>query len=358
MPVVTRSANSARDRCDLRLGFSLGEDPAERLEAIARFLADEAVEDEIYLTGMLADRLENYCAKLFGKPAALWFPSGTLAQMTAALIHAEETGRSAIGLHPTSHLLLHEKEGVEELARLEPVRVGSWHDVIKPQDIPEGLGALFIEIPQRHNGGLCPDWDGLSATVSAARIKGARLHMDGARLWSVRHALGAHSFSEICQPFDSIYASFYKDIGALSGAILVGEPDFIEKAKIWRHRAGGQLVRAWVEMADALRLLPKVIDDMPVWVESAGRLASSLHEAGLTVEPYPVQTNMFHVRLPINGDAFAKRRDTIAETTGVWLGGSTWDLDSRPGCSFEISVNRQLSKAEIQQIVGALLHAI
>lgn len=347
-----------RDQCDIRIGFPRGDEgsPARWLRTIADFLENENVTDEIYLSGQLVEKLETYCADVLGKPAALWFPTGTMAQAAAALIHAQATGRKSIALHPTSHLVLHEDDGVRELLKLDVAIMGEWPRVIDARDVQaldDDPACAFIELPQRHNGGLCPDWETLTGAVAAIHARGARAHMDGARLWSTRSALGGRSYAEICAPFDSIYASFYKEIGALGGAILAGDDAFIEQARLWRHRQGGLLIRGWPMIADALRRLPVVIDAMPGCLAAAREIAGLIREAGFEIEPWPVQTSLFHVRLPLTRAEFAAHRDAIARETRVWIGGSGWELDTRPGMSLEIAVDARLAAADRGRLVEA-----
>ncbi|WP_394692642.1 threonine aldolase family protein [Hyphobacterium sp.] len=350
--------SNLRDQCDIRIGFPRGDEgsPAQWLRTLADYLEQEDATDEIYLTGKLAEKLEAYCADLLGKPAALWFPTGTMAQAAAALIHAEATGRKTIALHPTSHLVLHEDDGAKELLKLDVAILGDWPRVIEARDV-EALendpACAFIELPQRHNGGLCPDWQTLTGAVDAIHARGAKAHMDGARLWSTRNALGGRSYADICAPFDSIYASFYKEIGALGGAILAGDEAFIEQAKIWRHRQGGLLIRGWPMIADTLRRLPVVIDAMPGWISAAKEIAGRIRDAGFEIEPWPVQTSMFHVRLPLTKAEFAAHRDAIARETQVWIGGSGWELDGRPGMSLEIAVDTQLAASSRERLSEA-----
>ncbi len=126
-----------RDQCDIRIGFPRGDEgsPARWLRTIADYLENEDATDEIYLAGKLAEKLEAYCVDLLGKPAALWFPTGTMAQAAAALIHAQATGRKSIALHPTSHLVLHEDDGVRELLKLDVAIMGEWPRVIDASDV-------------------------------------------------------------------------------------------------------------------------------------------------------------------------------------------------------------------------------
>lgn len=350
--------NELHSQCDIRIGFPRGDEgtPAQWLRTIADYLENEDVTDELYLTGKLAEKLETFCADLLGKPAALWFPTGTMAQAAAALIHADATGRKSIALHPTSHLVLHEEDGARELLQLDVEILGEWSRIIQASDVQaldEDPACAFIELPQRHNGGLCPDWETLTGAVDAIHARGARAHMDGARLWSTRDALGGRSYADICVPFDSVYASFYKEIGALGGAILAGEEDFIAQARIWRHRQGGLMIRGWPMIADALRRLPVVIKAMPDWITEARDIAGLIRETGFEIGPWPVQTNMFHVRLPLTKAEFTAHRDTIARETNVWIGGSGWALDARDGMSLEIAVDAQLAAADRGRLVAA-----
>jgi threonine aldolase len=347
-----------RDQCEIRIGFPRDDagTPADWLRTIADYLEGEAATDELYLSGKLAEKLEQQCADLLGKPAALWFPTGTMAQAVTALIHAEATGRETVALHPTSHLTLHENNGIEALAGLTAAPLGDWHRPITAEDVAAlrtDPACAFIELPQRHNGGLCPDWKTLNSVVEAIHARGAKAHMDGARLWSVREAFDGRSYTDICAPFDSVYVSFYKDIGALGGAMILGHEAFIEQAKIWRHRQGGLMVRAWVEMADALRRLPAAIAAMPDCIAAARSIADRLRNIGFAIEPWPLQTNMFHVRLPLTKPEFAEHRDAIAEETKVWIGGSGWELDGREGMSLEIAVDPQLALADRDRLLTA-----
>ncbi|WP_421787835.1 threonine aldolase family protein [Hyphobacterium sp.] len=351
-------ANALRDACDIRLGFPHDDagSPGDWLRDVAAYLDTQKVDDEIFMSGKLARNLEDHCAELLGKQAAVWFPTGTMAQLAAALIHAAAKGKRTIGLHPTSHLLLHEEDAIRALAGLEPVTVGEWARIIEPSDVEAAadLAALFIELPHRHTGGQCPDWDTLSATISAARQKGAATHLDGARLWSVRKAMGGRSYAEICAPFDTVYVSFYKDVGALGGAILAGSEDLMAQAKTWRHRQGGLQVRSWPVMADVLRRLPAAIESMPDCISAAGEIAGLFYNAGFEIEPFPVQTNIFHVRVPFSEDDFISHRDAIAAETRVWLGGAGWALDGRAGRSLEVTVSSRLASADRNRLDSAI----
>ncbi len=120
------------------------------------------------------------------------------------------------------------------------------------RDLDEPFGTLMLELPLRDPGFLLPTWEELTACVAAARDRGARVHFDGARLWETTHHFG-QTLDTIAALADSVYVSFYKTLGGLSGAMLVGETDFVASARAWRHRYGGNVYQQWPAALAALR---------------------------------------------------------------------------------------------------------
>ncbi|MBI1233968.1 MAG: threonine aldolase [Alphaproteobacteria bacterium] len=348
-----------RAGCDVTLGFPHDGDPkpAGRLRAIADVIEQRGWDDDTYLGGPLAEELERYVASLTGQPAALWFPTGTMAQGVAALIHAAETKRNTLLLHPSSHLELHERHGYREAHHLEAELTGDWRRVICAEDVRDAEAdpaAVFIELPARHSGGALPEWDDLIALRDAARARGARLHVDGARLWTCTEAYPGKTLADIGGVADSVYVSFYKDIGALGGAALCGSEEFIEQAKIWRERLGGLLIRGWPMMADALRLLPERLGRMPAYVARAKLLSAKIAEAsGFEIEPAAPRTAMFHVRMPITGAMAQAARDHAARETGVWIANRFWGYEADDIRSAEITVGERVMAADPDRIAAA-----
>ncbi len=343
--------------CDLDLGFPFHTDgePADRLERVAAWMRRENLGSEAYLTGESVARLEARIADLFGKPAAVWFPSGTMAQGVAARVHCAWAGDRRLGLHPTSHLALHEGNAHIHLHGLEPVTVGAWSRTMRPEDLPEQAGCSIIELPQRHNGGAVPDWETLVAIKARAAEIGQALHMDGARIWSLPAAWPGHDWPEICDGFASVYASFYKDLGASGGAILAGEEDFVAEARLWLARMGGRLVSAWPMVPDALRVLDERLDLMPAFVDRAREIAAGVGEVkGLAISPSKPHVNMMHVRLDCDVATAEAARDAAAEATGVWLGNRFWSFEADAVPALEITVGERLLNADPARIIAAI----
>ena len=139
-----------------------------------------------YGDGGVVAELEAEIKLVLGKPAAVFLPSGTMAQQSVLRVHADQRQRRVIAFHPTCHLDGHEDRGYERLHRLTGRPVGERHRLLTVDDlggIAEPVAALLLELPQREIGGQQPAWDELVAQIQWARERGAAVHLDGARLW-------------------------------------------------------------------------------------------------------------------------------------------------------------------------------
>ncbi|MFY0578791.1 beta-eliminating lyase-related protein [Cystobacter fuscus] len=146
-----------------------------------------------------------------------------------------------------------------------------------------------------------------------------KLHMDGARLWESQPFYG-RSYADICRGFDSVYVSFYKMVGALGGAMVVGGKDFIRTARMWRHRHGGNLFQMLPYVASAAMRLDDVLGRIPAYVQRAKSITEALAaDSRLVVLPRPVQTNLFRVFLRGDPAAFSRQRiASRARTPSGW----------------------------------------
>jgi threonine aldolase len=298
-------------------------DPATVLEALlAR--ARGGVEADRYGGGDLAERLERRVADLLGKEAAVWMPSGTMAQQIALRIHAERTGRRAVAFHPQCHLEDAEEAAYQVLHGLRANLLGGRDRLIETKDVEElrePIAALLLELPQRDLGGQLPPWDDLVATCDAARARGAALHLDGARLWQCG-PFYERSPAEIAALFDTVYVSFYKDLGAPAGCALAGPEDVIREARVWQIRHGGRLFGTYPYLLAAERGLDERLPQMPQLVERArlsGQALGAIDD--LTVLPDPPQTAMLHVIVHRPLDALNDALYELTQESATWLSG-------------------------------------
>lgn len=356
MAKVTAHTNTrASCKHDLSFPFHGTETPSARLSAIQAFMDTNGLEGDYFFSGAAVTRLERKIADLFGREAAMWCPTGTMAQGIAARIHAQKTGKGRILLHQTSHLLLHENHGYRLAHHLEAKEIGDWRDPITADLLEADAACAFVELPQRHNGGLLPSWDQLVELKRRAQDLGLALHLDGARIWSCRPFYDNRSYADIAAGFASIYVSLYKDIGAIGGAVLIGDADFIVEAEIWRSRLGGLMIEPWPMACDALRLLDHRLEQMPGFVERAREVAAGLsHIDKVAIEPEVPHVNMFHLRLPCSAQKAEAARDKAAETTGIWLASRFWDYEGPNQCSMEVTVGEKAASVPLEDFVKAV----
>jgi threonine aldolase len=145
--------------------------------------------------------------------------------------------------------------------------------------------------------------------------------MDGARLWEAAAGFG-RSLGEIAQGFDSAYVSFYKGIGGLGGAMLLGKQDFVARASQWFKRQGGNLFRRSPYVVAAAMQFDERLAAMPDYFRRTEWLYDTLRDYPLlTPNPAKPQANMLHVYLPVAREKAVEIRNQIAAAHGVWLFG-------------------------------------
>lgn len=292
-----------------------------RLESLA-VAVDEHERSDRYGTGERLERLERRTADLLGKEAAVFMPSGTMAQQIAMRIWCERRGRRTIAFHPTCHLDLHEEKGYERLHGLHATLVGDPNGLVDLADLEklrEPIAALLLELPQREIGGRLPEWDDLLAQTAWARENDVALHLDGARLWEAQPYYG-RPHAEIATLFDSVYVSFYKGLGGMAGAVLAGDAELVSEARVWQRRHGGTLVTMFPYVIAAEAALDDRLERMAAYLDHARALAAALATVdGLEVVPDPPQTPLFHVHLEGEHDALADAALSVAEERKVFL---------------------------------------
>ncbi|QTD57320.1 threonine aldolase family protein [Parasphingorhabdus cellanae] len=310
---------------------------SDRLPLIENYMRSAGLSEEYYCKGEAISQLESKVAALFGKPSAMWCPTGTLAQSIAIRIHGDRTERNILQMHPTSHLVLHEEDGYKHAHGFEPSIGGEWREPLKAESIDKSAACMIIEMPQRHSGGILPTWEELEALKSRSHALGVPLHMDGARIWSCRSFYNQRSFAEIADGFSSVYVSFYKDIGAFGGAALVGDKDFIETARVWRSRLGGVVSEHWPVVCDTLRLIDNKLVEIDGLVKMTRSYAAFVDQTSqYSVSPNPPQSNFFHVLLPVPAHVAEAAQIEAAKETGVWFTNVFWNYESESTCAMEV----------------------
>jgi threonine aldolase len=295
--------------------------PRDRLEELAR-LVDERERADRYGEGERLERLERRTAELLGKDAAVFMPSGTMAQQIALRIWCDRRGLHTVAFHPTCHLELHEEKAYARLHGLHATLVGDPNGLLTLADLEgvrEPVAALLLELPQREIGGQLPEWDDLAAQAAWARANGVALHLDGARLWEAQ-PFYARPHAEIAALFDSVYVSFYKGLGGIAGAVLAGDEALVSEARVWQRRHGGTIVTMFPYVVAAGEALDARLERMPAYLEHARALAAALATLdGAEVVPDPPQTPLFHLLLRGERERLADAALSVAAEHEVFL---------------------------------------
>ena len=238
---------------DLRSDTVTKPSPAMR-EAMAR--AD--VGDDVYGEDPTVNRLQEAVAARLGKEAALFVPSGTMANQIS-LRALTEPGDAAIAPRD-AHIFLYEGGAGAALAGVSFTLVGE-RGVFGPDEVRAAVSpsddhfartrVVCVENTHNRSGGRVFPFETLRAVAETARGRGLRLHLDGARLWNAEAATGIDA-ARWAEPFDTISCCLSKGLGAPVGSLVAGSRELIARAHRFRKMLGGGMRQAGVLAAAGL----------------------------------------------------------------------------------------------------------
>lgn len=268
--------------------------------AMRRAMAEAEVGDDVYQEDPTVNRLEARAAKIFGKEAALFVPTGTMANTIGVKLHTRH-GEEVI-CESRCHILNYELSMMAWFSGCvaRPIYaedgILSWQQIQKeirpvgPHWAPTGL----IEIENTHNmaGGTVYPLAAIREICDGAHQRGLKVHMDGARVFNAAEYLKA-SVAEISAPLDTVSFCLSKGLGAPAGSMLVGTQGEMDQARLYRKRLGGGMRQAGVLAAAGLMALEEHPVKLSTDHANARFLAESLAGIpGITIDPVKVQTNI------------------------------------------------------------------
>ena len=274
--------------------------------AMRQAMAAAAVGDDQYGEDPTTNLLQERLASLLGKQAALWMPSGTMANQVALLVLARPgdevvTAREA-------HAGWHEAGAAAANAGVQIIEVGERgvftreqvEAAIKPAGLPVFPSTTVVEIENTHNraGGVVFPQDEVIRICALARERGLASFLDGARLWNAATASG-RSEAELAAPFDLVSVAFSKGLGAPGGSLLAGSRELIARANRQRRRLGGAMRQVGIFAAAALHGIEHHRARLAEDHAHARRLAEQLAACNaVQLDLTSVQTNIvvFHLR--------------------------------------------------------------
>ena len=281
-----------------------GRDWLARMDAILQ-TRDKA--SDFYLKRGAVEELEQRFARLLGKEDVAFMPTGTLANHLALRLLCGDKKRALV--QQESHVYCDESDAVTTLSaiNLVPLAPGRAAPTLEEVDAaiavsekaayPLPIGAISLESPVRRADGAMVPFETVQAIAERARAKGIGMHLDGARLLLNSGADG-FTVTKYAAPFDTVYVSLYKYLGAPFGAVLAGNKATIARARDARHIFGGTIFHGWQPALLALDTLDG-FEERFAKVRAAGdRLLAGLAKLdGYTVRRVEHGTNIHFLEL-------------------------------------------------------------
>jgi threonine aldolase len=291
-------------------------------EAMRKVMTEAEVGDDVYGEDPTVNWLEQQAARMLGKEAALFVPSGTMSNLLALLTHCGRGDEYIAG--QDAHIYRWEGGGGAIFGGIQPQPL----DFEPDGTLELGRVARAVKSPDHHHavtrllclentqGGKVLPLDYLAQAEECARSRNLSLHLDGARVFNAAVHLGV-PVTDIARHFDTVSVCLSKGLGAPVGSVLCGSASFIDRAHRWRKVAGGGMRQAGILAAAGMYALGHNIERLADDHRNAQTLATKLAGIGqLAVSA--AATNILFVTPPA-GSA-ARLREELGKQ-GILLGG-------------------------------------
>ena len=289
--------------------------------AMRAAMAGAEVGDDVYGEDPTVARLEERVAGMFGHEAALFMPTGSMANVLAvrSVVQAGQEvlceasahiARAELGAHGaytglTMRTWIHPRGQLD----LDTIRT-----IFAPDMGPFFVPTAAISVENTHNfaGGAVLPLQDLRDLREFATGAGARLHLDGARIWNAHVATGT-PLAEYGALVDVLAVCLSKGLGAPVGSLMVGSSDAIAEARVWRKRMGGGMRQVGILAAAGLHALDHHVERLAEDHAHARLLAEACG-----VDPATVDTNIVVVHRPDAAElvARAKEQGVLLSTVG------------------------------------------
>lgn len=314
------------------------------------------VGDDVYGEDPSVNQLENISARLLGKEAALFIPSGTMGNLTAVLTHCDRGSEMILG--QKSHIFLNELGGAAALGGVHPSTIPNQPDgtldldhireAIRFEDIHHPRTRLIcLENTQNMCGGAVLGPEYTNQVGQLARERGLKLHLDGARIFNASAALDIDP-ALLVEAVDSVMFCLSKGLGAPVGSILCGSGEFIKKARRTRKMLGGGMRQAGLIAAAGSFALEHNLPLLKEDHRRAADLARGLKGIpGLQLMTENPASNMVYLELDQELDMDADQLKSALKEKGI-LAGIEGERQMR------LVTHIWISDADINQVIEAV----
>jgi threonine aldolase len=284
-----------KDLIDLRSDTVTKPTPAMR-----KAMAEAEVGDDVFGEDPTVNTLQEKVANLLGKEAALFVPSGTMANQLSIKSHTQPgdeviieasshpynfEGGAGAALSGVQFQCLKGVRGILETSQIE--------DAIRPPDHHFAVTRLIcLENTHNRGGGSIYPVEKMAEIYRLAKSRGLIVHLDGARLWNASVATGIKP-QEYAQWADSVSVCLSKGLGAPIGSLVAGSKPFIDRVHRFRKMFGGGMRQVGIIAAAGIYALEHHLEHLKEDHQNAKRLAVGLKEfKGVSIDPRHVETNI------------------------------------------------------------------
>ncbi|TKI07464.1 low-specificity L-threonine aldolase [Martelella alba] len=314
-------------------------------DEMRRRMAEADVGDDVYGDDPTVAALEADGARLSGKEAGLFFPSGTQANLVALLSHCQRGEEYIVGQQ--AHNYRFEAGGAAVLGSIQPQPLEADADgtlpldkvaaAIKPDDFHFARTRLLC-LENTHNGKVLP-LEYLQRAWQFSRDHGLGLHIDGARIFNAAVALDV-PLIDIARYCDTLTICLSKGLGAPVGSLLCGDEAYIRQAKRWRKMVGGGMRQAGILAAAGRYALSHNVQRLREDHDNARWLEQQLAALGVEIMAPGAQTNMLFIRQPAE----------LAAKLGPWM--KRHDIKITAGTVTRLVTHLNISRADLEKVVG------
>jgi len=289
--------------------------PTEAMKAamMASPLGDDVLGDD-----PTVNLLQDRCADMFGKEAACFVPSGSMANQVA--IRAQTRPGDEILCHEHSHVYLYEAGAWAALSGCSIALIKGDRGQFDPEDVQAAIRMndhhfpqsrlLCLENTQNRGGGAIWPLDRLEAVTAEGSKHQLKRHLDGARIWNACAATGITP-ATYASHFDTVSACFSKGLGCPVGSIICGDDETIQRVHRMRKLLGGTMRQSGMLAGAALYALDHHLDRLTEDHAHARRLADAAAGcAGITLDPSSIDTNILYVDVPMNAGQLVERLES------------------------------------------------
>ncbi len=293
------------DRVDVR-----SDTVTQPTSAMRTVMEKAPVGDDVLGDDPTVIELQNRVAEMFGKEAALFVASGTMANAIALRTHTNPGDE--IICDKTAHIYKYEGGGYAALCGASISLVEGKGGLMTGEQVKkairkaEGSGSHYpdgtlvcVENTSNLGGGACYEQKTLDEIAAVAKANGCATHIDGARIFNAAIATGV-DVKRMCRDYDSVSICFSKGLGAPVGSVLVGSQKFINKAHRWRKMFGGGWRQAGIIASGALFALDNHVERLSEDHIRARKVAESINSLEkFSVDLEAVQSNLVYVNCNI-----------------------------------------------------------